>query len=104
MPATTMPTAGRRLTLADVGATDWDAVTPAGIDAVFATKALDEWAAVFAEEPDFFWAPVNSVEDLVADPQFRAAGGLVEVPDGVSMTTMVNTPVDCVTLTRPADS
>ena len=28
-------TAGRRLTLADVGATDWDAVTPAGIDAVW---------------------------------------------------------------------
>ena len=28
-------TAGRRLTLADVGATNWDAVTPAGIDAVW---------------------------------------------------------------------
>ena len=27
--------AGRRLTLADVGAADWDAVTPAGVDAVW---------------------------------------------------------------------
>jgi crotonobetainyl-CoA:carnitine CoA-transferase CaiB-like acyl-CoA transferase len=68
----------------------------AELDAIFATKPLDEWAGVFAGEPDFFWAPINSVEDLVADPQFRAAGGLVEVPDadGASTTTMVNTPVD----------
>ena len=64
------------------------------LDAIFATKSLDEWAAIFAEEPDFFWAPVNSVEDLIADPQFAAAGGLVDVPDGTSTTTMVNTPVD----------
>src|SRR6516162_11751383 len=27
--------AGRRVTLADVGAADWDAVTPAGVDAVW---------------------------------------------------------------------
>ena len=33
-------------------------------------------------EPDFFWAPFNSLEDLVADPQFAAAGGIVDVPDG----------------------
>src|SRR5438105_1868787 len=66
----------------------------AELDAIFATKSLDEWAAIFAEEPDFFWAPINSVEDLVADPQFAAAGGLVEVPDGSSTTTMLATPVD----------
>ena len=66
----------------------------AELDAVFATKPLDEWAAIFAEEPDFFWAPVNSVEDLVNDPQFAANGGIVDVPDGVSTTRMVNTPVD----------
>ena len=66
----------------------------AELDAAFATKPLDEWRAVFADEPDFFWAPVNSIEDLVADPQFVAAGGLVDVPDGVSTTTMVATPAD----------
>jgi crotonobetainyl-CoA:carnitine CoA-transferase CaiB-like acyl-CoA transferase len=66
------------------------------LDAVFATKPLDEWATRFAEEPDFFWAPINSIEDLVADPQFRAAGGVVEVPDpdGTSTTSMVATPAD----------
>ena len=66
----------------------------AELDAIFVTKTLDEWKEVFAKEPDFFWAPVNSLEDLVADPQFAAAGGMVDVPDGVSTTTMVNTPVD----------
>ena len=30
----------------------------------------------------------------MADPQFHAAGGLVEVPDGPTTTTMVATPVD----------
>jgi crotonobetainyl-CoA:carnitine CoA-transferase CaiB-like acyl-CoA transferase len=66
----------------------------AELDAIFATKSLDEWAAIFREEPDFFWAPVNSMEDLIADPQFQANGGVVEVPDGSSTTSMVATPVD----------
>ncbi len=66
----------------------------AELDAIFATKPLAEWAERFAAEPDFFWAPVNSLEELVADPQFVAAGGLVDVPDGASTTTMVATPVD----------
>jgi crotonobetainyl-CoA:carnitine CoA-transferase CaiB-like acyl-CoA transferase len=64
------------------------------LDAIFATKTLNEWAAVFATEPDFFWAPVNSLEDLVDDPQFAAAGGVIDVPDGVATTRMVATPVD----------
>jgi len=66
----------------------------ADIDAIFATKTLDEWIVVFATEADFFWAPVNSPEDLLADPQFYAAGGLVEVPDGAGSTSMIATPVD----------
>ncbi len=66
----------------------------AELDRVFATRTLDEWATVFGEEPDFFWAPVNSIEDLVADPQFGPAGLSVEVPDGQSTTTMVATPAD----------
>jgi crotonobetainyl-CoA:carnitine CoA-transferase CaiB-like acyl-CoA transferase len=66
----------------------------AELDAVFATKPLAEWTAAFAIEPDFFWAPFNSLEDLVADPQFAAAGGMVDVPDGASTTTMVATPAD----------
>lgn len=66
----------------------------ATLDEIFRTKPLAEWEAIFDTEPDFFWAPLNTIEDLIADPQFHAAGGLVDVPDGSSTTTMVATPVD----------
>jgi crotonobetainyl-CoA:carnitine CoA-transferase CaiB-like acyl-CoA transferase len=64
------------------------------LDAEFATRPLDEWAEVFATEPDFFWAPVNDADGILADPQLRHAGGLVEVPDGSTGTTMIASPVD----------
>jgi crotonobetainyl-CoA:carnitine CoA-transferase CaiB-like acyl-CoA transferase len=66
----------------------------AELDEIFATKPLEEWAELFASEPDFFWSPVNSLEDVVADEQFSAAGGLVDVPDGKAAITMVATPAD----------
>ena len=66
----------------------------ATLDEIFATRDLAEWAAVFDADPDFFWAPVNSLDDLMADSQFHAAGGLVQVPDGSTTTTMLATPVD----------
>ena len=64
------------------------------LDAAFATKTLDEWIEVFATEPDFFWAPINSIDDVLADPQSVAAGMFVDVPDDVGATRMVATPVD----------
>ncbi|OMC43303.1 CoA-transferase [Mycobacterium sp. IS-2888] len=66
----------------------------AELDEIFASKPLDEWAEVFAGEPDFFWSPVNSIEDVVADEQFHAAGGIVDVPDKESTVPMVATPAD----------
>ncbi len=66
----------------------------AELDAIFASRPMDEWADAFAAESDLFWAPIQSPEELLADPQFAAAGGLVEVPDGPSTTTMIATPVD----------
>jgi crotonobetainyl-CoA:carnitine CoA-transferase CaiB-like acyl-CoA transferase len=66
----------------------------AELDEIFATKPLDEWAEVFAREPEFFWSPINSLEDVVADEQFHAAGGVVYVPDGESSVPMVATPAD----------
>ncbi|MCV7195709.1 CaiB/BaiF CoA transferase family protein [Mycobacterium angelicum] len=66
----------------------------AALDEIFATKPLDEWAETFASEPDFFWSPINTVEDVVADEQFHAAGGFVDVPDGDSSVLMVATPAD----------
>ena len=64
------------------------------LDAIFATKGLDEWAKAFAAEPEFFWSPINAIEDVVADEQFHAAGGIVYVPDGDSTVPMVATPAD----------
>ncbi len=64
------------------------------LDEIFATRPLDEWAQIFAAEPELFWAPIQSPDDLLADPQFLAAGGLVDVPDGAGTSTMVATPVD----------
>ncbi|MEB4209084.1 CoA transferase [Mycobacterium sp. 94-17] len=66
----------------------------AALDEIFATRPLDEWAQVFAGEPDFFWSPINSLEDVVADEQFHAAGGIVDVPDGEGCVPMVSTPAD----------
>jgi crotonobetainyl-CoA:carnitine CoA-transferase CaiB-like acyl-CoA transferase len=64
------------------------------LDEIFATRPLDAWAKVFATEPDFFWSPINSIEDVVADEQFHAAGGVVYVPDGDGSAPMVATPAD----------
>ena len=66
----------------------------AALDAIFATKTVAEWAPIFDNEPDFFWAPVKNTEEVLADPQVRAAGGLVEVPDSGSTTSFPATPVD----------
>jgi crotonobetainyl-CoA:carnitine CoA-transferase CaiB-like acyl-CoA transferase len=64
------------------------------LDEIFATKPLHEWAEAFGGEPDFFWSPINTLEDVVADDQFHAAGGIVYVPDGESTVPMVATPAD----------
>ena len=49
------------------------------LNAIFATKPLDEWAEVFDRE-DVWWAPVQHAHDLIDDPIARAAGGFVSVP------------------------
>jgi crotonobetainyl-CoA:carnitine CoA-transferase CaiB-like acyl-CoA transferase len=66
----------------------------AELDQIFATKPLDEWAKAFAAEPEFFWSPINAIEDVVADEQFHAAGGVVYVPEGDAGMPMVATPAD----------
>lgn len=67
----------------------------AELDRIFVTRTLDEWARMFAAEPEFFWSPINTLEDIVSDEQFHASGGLVDVPDGDGGSVpMVATPVD----------
>ena len=64
------------------------------LDAEFAKKTMDEWKEIFSTEPDFFWAPINSIDDILVDPQSECAGLFTDVPDGVGTTRMVATPCD----------
>jgi crotonobetainyl-CoA:carnitine CoA-transferase CaiB-like acyl-CoA transferase len=64
------------------------------LDTIFATKTRAEWGEIFDAEQDLWWAPVNSIADVIADPQVAAAGGFVEVPDGETTTLLPATPVD----------
>ena len=41
-----------------------------------------------------WWAPVQTPEEVLADPQVLAGGGFVNVPDGSDTTTMINSPID----------
>jgi len=66
----------------------------AELDKIFATRPLDEWAAIFAEEPEFFWSPINTIEEVIADEQFHAGGGIIDVPADDGTVPMIATPVD----------
>jgi crotonobetainyl-CoA:carnitine CoA-transferase CaiB-like acyl-CoA transferase len=64
------------------------------LDEAFALRTLNEWTAAFSEEPELFWSPVNSVDDVIADEQFHAAHSVVDVPDENGTLPMLATPVD----------
>jgi crotonobetainyl-CoA:carnitine CoA-transferase CaiB-like acyl-CoA transferase len=64
------------------------------LDAIFATRTRGEWGELFDAEEDLWWAPVQSIEEVFADPQAHASGGFVEVPDGQGTTLLPATPVD----------
>jgi crotonobetainyl-CoA:carnitine CoA-transferase CaiB-like acyl-CoA transferase len=51
------------------------------LDELFATRTRGEWVSAF-DAHDVWWAPVNTVEDVLADPQAIAAGAFVDVPGG----------------------
>jgi len=46
------------------------------------------------DRENVWWAPVQSVEEVIEDPQVRDGGGFVDVPDDGGAATMVATPVD----------
>ncbi|MEO1060389.1 MAG: CoA transferase [Actinomycetota bacterium] len=50
----------------------------AEIDAAVATRSRDAWAPVF-DEHRIVWAPVNTLDEVVTDPQVRATGAFAEV-------------------------
>ena len=86
--------AGRRLTLAEVAAPDWEAVTPAGVDAVWlmgvwerspaglaVTRADDKQMASFVDavpdlKPEDVIGSPYCVRRYVADPMFGGPDGL----------------------------
>ncbi len=64
------------------------------LDEIFATKSLDEWAEAFSAEPDLFWSPVNSIDEVLVDDQFHASQAVVRVPDEQGTLPMLATPAD----------
>jgi crotonobetainyl-CoA:carnitine CoA-transferase CaiB-like acyl-CoA transferase len=66
----------------------------AELDRIFAGRTFDDLTARF-DRHDVWWAPLNSITDVIADPQAAAAGAFVDVPtdDGGSFRA-VNGPVD----------
>ena len=49
-------------------------------DAHTAQKTRAEWAEVFAVH-DVWWAPINSIHDIMTDPQVIAAGAYTRIPE-----------------------
>ncbi|MBM3139408.1 MAG: CoA transferase [Chloroflexi bacterium] len=64
------------------------------IEAVLGTRTLEEWAPIF-DAHDVWWAPVQDVAQLLADPVAELAGAWRELPvaDGAPLRT-VATPAD----------
>ena len=59
----------------------------------FTTRTRAEWGEALDAE-GVWWAPVQTTEEVLADPQAWAGGGFLEVPDGSSTAMMVNSPCD----------
>ena len=77
------------------------------IEALTAQHTRQEWAHIFKQH-DVWWAPINSVDDMLTDPQVLASGAFVHVPVSAGQNTPesfngVATPVDfSVTPSGPA--
>ncbi|NUU25824.1 MAG: CoA transferase, partial [Streptomycetaceae bacterium] len=66
----------------------------AELDAIFAGRERHEWAKEF-DVHDVWYQPLNTVPELLEDPQFHASGALAEVPaPGGGSSTFVTTPID----------
>jgi crotonobetainyl-CoA:carnitine CoA-transferase CaiB-like acyl-CoA transferase len=64
------------------------------LDAIFATKTRDEWGKIFDAEPEMWWAPVQTADEVLEDAQVLASGALVEVPDEGATSLLPATPCD----------
>jgi crotonobetainyl-CoA:carnitine CoA-transferase CaiB-like acyl-CoA transferase len=55
----------------------------AELDAVFATRPRHEWTEAF-DRHGVWWAPVNTLPEVLEDPQAVAVGAFVDVPGGAA--------------------
>jgi crotonobetainyl-CoA:carnitine CoA-transferase CaiB-like acyl-CoA transferase len=65
----------------------------ADLDAAFVTRPLAEWAERF-DEHDVWWAPVQSIVDVIADPQAQPGFVAMTPRAGEDPYRAVATPVD----------
>jgi crotonobetainyl-CoA:carnitine CoA-transferase CaiB-like acyl-CoA transferase len=64
------------------------------LDAVFATATREEWGRRF-DAAGMWWAPVQTTTEVIEDPQARASGAFVDVPQSDGTTAPgVASPVD----------
>ncbi len=63
------------------------------LDGVFEQKPMTDWAQAF-ETNNVWWAPVNSINEVVNDTLVQGAGAFVDVPGPDGPTQMVATPAD----------
>ncbi len=73
-------------------------VLVAEFDRLLGQRSRAEWAEIFRRD-DVWWAPVNSVDDLLHDPQVLAAGAFVRVPVAVG----AQAPADINGVATPVD-
>jgi len=66
----------------------------AQFDEIFAGHSFSEWTQMLESEPRVLWAPVNTVDDLLADPQTVAAGAIVEVEELAGPTRQIASPAE----------
>ena len=74
----------------------------AELDDIFARRDLDEWARLLDTEPTVRWAPVYTLDDVLADPQTTAGGAIVDVEERYGVVRQVAAPVDFHGAPRPA--
>jgi crotonobetainyl-CoA:carnitine CoA-transferase CaiB-like acyl-CoA transferase len=63
------------------------------LDRVFAAKTLDEWGEIFDRE-NVWWAPINTVHEMLTDPVAEEAGVFIEVPTAEGPVKGVASPAD----------
>ena len=65
----------------------------AQLDQIFARRSFAEWATRL-DDAGMWWAPVQTIEEAVRDPQVAASGAFIDVPVGDGTARMLATPVD----------